>query len=86
MFENATGMASVVAVVLVPLVSLVVWVAKKMVPAILRNMEANTAAIEANADATRAVATMLKTFIAAWDERDVRVFQQLDRIERNTEK
>lgn len=86
MIENAAGAVALVSTVLVPLLGLVGWVVKKLVPAMLRNMEANTSAIEANAEATRAVATMLKTFIAAWNERDVRLFQQMDRIEENTKK
>ena len=86
MFENAVGTAAIIVMVLGPLLGLVGWVVKKLVPAILRNMEANTSAIEANAEATRAVATMLKTFIAVWDERDIRLFQQLDRIEDHIKK
>lgn len=79
------------------LVGLLVWVVKKVIPAIisqnrevvteaLNNMKANTSAIEANTRATDTLARNLDKAAVIRDERDRSLFKQLDRIEKNSER
>ncbi len=84
MLENAASTMSVIGLVIVPLMGLIVWTVKKIVPAVIRNVEANTVAQQENARAVGAVASSLEKFINVWNERDVRLFEQLNRIENNT--
>lgn len=58
---------------------------KQLVTEALLNMKANTDAIGANTEATRALVTTLNQAIAVRDERDKTMFKQLDRIEAHTD-
>lgn len=82
--EQVAVSSILVTVVVGPLIALIVWVVKKIVPAVIRNMDANTEAQQANAKAVGLVGSTLEKFITVQHERDVRLFLQLDRIEANT--
>jgi hypothetical protein len=76
--------AGVGAAILALIVALV-WVVKRVIPAILaqnkKMLEGGLEHMRANTEAVQAVTGTLQRFIAVRDERDVAIFKQLDRIE-----
>jgi len=76
MGEGAVAGGGVAVVIL----GLMVWLVKRLVNAALKNMEANTEAIQANTGATQALANTLNQAIAVRDERDKRVAEDLKEI------
>jgi hypothetical protein len=94
--DHAVGAAGGAGAIVLLLVGAVVWVVKRVIPAIitqnrtlidgvLDNMKANTRAVEANTKATEQVASGLTHFVKSQEKRDEFLFKQLDRIERKQE-
>lgn len=92
MTDNLTGAAAGGGVVLATVIAGLIWVVKRVVPAILNqnrdlingaleNMRANTSAIEANTRATEKAARSFDTFAKVSELQHGVLTKQLDRIE-----